>query len=84
MTTPIFKAPDLPMSVRAQRVLKAVKRMSRAEYLQLLASAGLMTAAEAEDAASRPPPAAKPRPKSRTPRPARAKKPAKSRGARSI
>jgi hypothetical protein len=84
MTTPIFKAPDLPMSVRAQRVLDAVKRMSRVEHLQLLVSAGLMTAAEAEDAASRPPPAEKPRPRSRTPRPDRAKKPAKPRGARSI
>jgi hypothetical protein len=84
MTTPIFKAPDLPMSVRAQRVLDAVKRMTYAEHLQLLVRAGLMTAAEAEDTASRPPPAKKPRPKSRTTRPAPAKKPAKPRGARSI
>ena len=84
MTTPIDKNRDVPMSVKMERALAAVKRMSRVEHLQLLVRAGLMTAAEAEDAASRPPPAAKPRPKSRTPRPAPAKKPAKPRGARSI
>jgi hypothetical protein len=84
MTTPIFKAPDVPMSVKMERALAAVKRMTYVERLQLLVRAGLMTAAEAEDAASRPPPAKKPRPKSRTTRPAPAKKPAKPRGARSI
>ncbi len=83
MADPIFKDPDVPMSVKMERVLAAVKRMSYPERLQLLVTAGLMTAAEAEEAANRPPPAAKARPKSRTPRPASAKKPARPRGARS-
>ena len=83
MADPIFKDPDVPMSVKMERALAAVKRMSRVEYLQLLVRAGLMTAAEAEEAASRPPPAAKARPKSQTrrPAPAKAKKPARPRGA---
>jgi hypothetical protein len=84
MAVPIDKNPDVPMSVKMERVLAAVKRKTFVERLQLLVRAGLMTAAEAEDAASRPPPAKKPRPKSRTTRPAPAKKPAKPRGARSI
>lgn len=45
-----FENPDVPMSVRMERALAALKRMSDEERIQLLIDAGLMTEAEAPDA----------------------------------
>ena len=52
---------EVPMSVRMQRVLDAVKRMSYPERLQILVKAGLMTEAEYQEAIERPAPPRKPR-----------------------
>jgi hypothetical protein len=47
MASPIDYEQDVPMSVRMERALAAVKRMSPEEKIQLLIDAGLMTEAEA-------------------------------------
>jgi hypothetical protein len=64
---------EVPMSVKMQRVLDRIKRMSREEHHQLLVRAGLMTEAEAQEALARPAPAKKPRrkPKKRPSTPAK-------------
>ena len=64
---------EVPMSVKMQRVLDHIKRMSREEHHELLVRAGLMTEAEAQEALTRPAPAKKPRrkPKRRPATPAK-------------
>jgi hypothetical protein len=64
---------EVPMSVKMERVLDSIKRMSRAEQIQLLVKAGLMTEIEAQEALARPEPAKKPRrkPKERPTTPAK-------------
>ena len=52
---------EVPMSVKMQRALDALKRLSRAERHQLLVRAGLITEAEAQEALARPAPTKKPR-----------------------
>ncbi len=52
---------EVPMSVKMQRALDALKRLSRAEYHQLLVRAGLITELEAQQALERPAPPEKPR-----------------------
>ena len=52
---------EVPMSVKMERVLDHIKRMSREEHHQLLVRAGLITEAEAREALARPAPAKKPR-----------------------
>jgi len=59
------KTQAVPMSLRMRRVLAAVKRMPAAEGFQLLVKAGLMTEAEAQEAASRQSSAKNGRPKSK-------------------
>jgi hypothetical protein len=44
---------DVPMSIRMQQALTALRQMSIAEKIQLLVKAGLMTEAEAEQATDR-------------------------------
>lgn len=52
---------EVPMSVKMQRALDALKRLSRAERHQLLVKAGLITEIEAQQALERPAPTKKPR-----------------------
>jgi hypothetical protein len=47
------KTQEVPMSVRMERVLSAVKRMPFADRLQLLVKAGLMTEIEAQQTLER-------------------------------
>jgi hypothetical protein len=55
------KSQEVPMSVKMQRVLDAVKRMPLAEQLHLLVTAELMTEAEYRQALERMASKAKPR-----------------------
>jgi hypothetical protein len=50
MVTSTQQNRDVPMAVRMQRVLAAVKRMGPQERVQLLIKAGLMTETEGADA----------------------------------
>jgi hypothetical protein len=73
------EAQDVPMSVRMRRVLAAVRRMPAADRLQILVKAGLMTAAEAQQAVGRLTPVKRARRKARTRPTAPAKKAVKPR-----
>jgi hypothetical protein len=53
MTLPFDKPDDIPMSVKMERALAALRRMTPAESFQLMVKAGLMTPAEAEEATKR-------------------------------
>ena len=53
MAIPADQNQDVPMSVRMQRVLDAVKRMSLRERVQLLVKAGLVEESEVEQAVAR-------------------------------
>jgi hypothetical protein len=64
---------EVPMSVKMERALEALKRMSREERHQLLVRAGLITQAQAEEALARPAPAKKRRRNPKRPPPTPAK-----------
>jgi hypothetical protein len=79
MAIPSEKTDDVHMSVKMERALAGAKRMTPAESFQLMVKAGLMTAAEAEEATRRVSSGKMVPRKSPTPRSSRAQKSAKPR-----